>query len=204
MSHAKVRGWVKWTCLNACVAASLILLLSHDQPLDVVSDSHQHNPKSSGQNADYSGQDYQRVTLGWRLRQAFDTLASDPSQAPKIYPDCDRECQRAEQDLGAQLDMALWAQMMFWANVAIIIVTVVGVIYVARTLGATVTTANAGLKAAEVALAANDQAKLFFIQQQRARLSIDAFVTRIVKSVFGSPSRCLALRTLGQRLSSRC
>lgn len=179
MPKFKVRGWVKWTCLNAFLAASLVLLLSRDRPLQVVSDSHQGDPKSSGQNANYSGEDYQRVTFGWRLRQVFDTLASDPSQAPKIYPDCDRECQRAEQDLGAQLDMALWAQMMFWANVAIVIVTGVGVFYVARTLGATATAANAGLEAADAATAANDQARLFFVEQQRARLSVKAVVTKI-------------------------
>lgn len=51
--------------------------------------------------------------------------------------------------------MAFWAMAMFWAALGTGIVTAVGVYYVARTLGATVTAANATLEAANATSVAN-------------------------------------------------
>jgi hypothetical protein len=45
-----------------------------------------------------------------------------------------REEERAEQDLNAQREMANWAEGMLWASLVSVIVTVVGVFYVALTL----------------------------------------------------------------------
>lgn len=62
-----------------------------------------------------------------------------------------REHERAEQDLSAQREMADWAEKMLWASLLGTLVTGVGVVYVALTLGEARATTTAALKAADEA-----------------------------------------------------
>ena len=110
MSDRTARGWLMWPLITSFLAAVLIFLLMYEQPSHVKDNSQYRNANPSNNYASKSASDYQSVTFGWRLRQAFSALAGDPTQAPKVDPDCNRECQRAEQDLGAQLDMAFWGE----------------------------------------------------------------------------------------------
>jgi hypothetical protein len=115
-------------------------------------------------------------------------------------PDRYRENERADRDLRAQEEMADWA---FWVMIltgATVAVTCAGVILVGFTLletkrlrgeaekttraaMAAVTSsdraADATVRAANSAADANDQARTFFVEQQRARLSVDAAVSKV-------------------------
>ena len=150
MSGGKTNRSMKWSLLNPCLAAILTFLVMYDHPVD---DAYSN---SSRRNVSQSAPNSQSVPLVWRLRQAFDALTGQSLQTSQLDPECDEECRRDKQDLEAQMDMALWSQGMFWTNALIIIVTGLGVYYVARTLGATATAANAALESAKAGIASNE------------------------------------------------
>ena len=151
MSHGKVGGWIRRPPVTLALVALILAILVADTPLHF---NHQNDHPASNY-GDNGGTNNQDVTFGWRLRQAFDAFLGDAAEAQATDGDCDRKCQRDKKDLEAQMDMALWAQAMFWAAFVTAIVTGVGVYFVAKTLRATATAATATLKAAEAAIAAN-------------------------------------------------
>lgn len=63
----------------------------------------------------------------------------------------DAESERAEYDLQAQQDMAVWAFAMLWTSLASVFITGIGVVYVARTLSEAKATTAAAIKAANAA-----------------------------------------------------
>jgi hypothetical protein len=90
------------------------------------------------------------------------TGAHGEAESPPPNPTPSREEWRSEQDLGAQQEMARWAVWMFLASLASVVITAIGVIYVARTLDhtrlateAAITAANAAQASASIDAAVN-------------------------------------------------
>lgn len=90
----------------------------------------------------------------------------------------------AEYDLKAQQDMAAWTLMMLWVSVAMLVVTGLGVWYVARTLDATRGALRLAEEANEAAIAAVEATIEHGHRQLRPYLS--AIPTRAVFEVTGS------------------
>jgi hypothetical protein len=143
-------------------------LLSSDDHLYSDYQDNQSTRDQRGSEAYQSAGDHESVSFEGIGRQRVGLSSGDIVEAPEIDGKCNPECQRAIKDLEAQTDMAFWAMAMFWTSLSTAIVTAVGVYYVARTLGASVAAANAGLEAAEAATAANELHRQAIIAQQRA------------------------------------
>lgn len=171
MSDRKARGWVVWPLITPCLAAFLTFLLMYEPSSHVENNRHYRNTRHNEDRYNQGGSDYQRVTLGWRLRQKLDALFANEFDAEHSQEDCGAECKRNYQDLGAQLDMALWTQGMFWVALFSMVVTAIGVLYVAMTLKATKDATTASGQAANAA----DQAVA--VTQEIGQKQVRAYLT---------------------------
>ncbi|WP_425419684.1 hypothetical protein [Oricola indica] len=124
---------------------------------------------------------------------ASSVAIDDFRQCLAAYEGTSREHDRAEQNLNAQREMAYWAEGMLWATWASVIITAIGVVYVALTLKET----------QEAVRAADDAVKATFdvgTAQIRAHLIVSDVVAEYgAHSEYGRYiSVTVSIRNVGQ------
>ncbi|WP_374406270.1 hypothetical protein [Pelagerythrobacter sp.] len=80
--------------------------------------------------------------------------------------------QFAQANLQAQQDMVWWAMLMFFATIATVVITAIGVWFVKRTLDATLSAVEDTEKAANAAIEANAIARETSVKQMRAYVGV--------------------------------
>lgn len=170
--------------MRYCVCLIVFLAITSGLQATPLGDSYQ--PNDNGARAQRSSaqdcapqQNFGKPDVG-STEHLLDSLTSNPENTyPYTDPKSYRDSQRADQDLAAQQTMALWTKGMFWAALGSLFVTGAGVLLVFYTLRETQKTTGAAIAAANAAVDANDQARTFFVEQQRARLSVNAVVSEV-------------------------
>ncbi len=108
---------------------------------------------------------------------------------------------RDEEDLNAQRNMAYWAAAMFVAAVGTLIVTGIGVLYIAKTLEATRDAVREAENATKAALKSTEETTRIASRQIRAYLSISA---KIKKPIVGKYLRVkVIIKNTGQTPAKR-
>lgn len=115
----------------------------------------------------------------------------------------ERDQQRADADLQAQQDMALYALLMLIATVATIIITGVGVWFVKRTLDATLQAVEDTGKATEAMLEANKIARETAIAQFRPYITARA-ISLMTDVETGLPHTQIGIKNIGAGPAYSC
>lgn len=159
-----------WIAVAIGLAVVALFSLSY-----AVSKGHQRaDEQYQTEKADYAAyQQHQRDCL---RRQTVSVAEIKECLGSYVGPD--REQERAEQDLNAQRDMAYWAESMLWASWVTIVVTSIGVLYVALTLKEAKATTAAAAEGVEQSRRANDIASDAVFQDQRPWLDFTMKVSR--------------------------
>lgn len=152
------------TLLTGLIVFSLLLILVWE-----TSASHtERHVKAQSNTTEYSYQSQQRI--------ADDCIVLEPiamAECIKSVIESTYEHQRDQDGLTAQRDMAQWAALMNIIAAASVVVTTVGVVYVAFTLGEARRTTLAAIRAAKAARSANDLLESFSKRELRAYITVD-------------------------------